>query len=74
MIIIKTYGDRKIECTVELDEDCFCPNCGKKEIYIDVSECDYYEGYTNYCKNCKCSFTMPSCDFDENIEFVLNAP
>lgn len=74
MIVIKTYGDRKIDYTVELDEDCFCPNCGKQEVYTAVGDGDYYEGSTSYCKNCKCTFTMPSCGVDENIVFVDNAP
>jgi hypothetical protein len=73
MIVIKKVADRKLETDVELNTDCFCPNCGEKEVYTAIGEGDYYEGPYNYCKNCKCAFTMPSCGVDENIEFISNA-
>ena len=72
MIVLKKIADRILETEVELNKDIFCPKCGKKEVYTEMSEGDYYEGPYNYCKNCKCEFTMPSCGVNENLEFKNN--
>jgi predicted RNA-binding Zn-ribbon protein involved in translation (DUF1610 family) len=33
--------------------DFFCPYCGKKTMYEDISESsDYHQGQASYCKAC----------------------
>jgi predicted RNA-binding Zn-ribbon protein involved in translation (DUF1610 family) len=80
MKILRIYGkhlsngnfieSHRYEIELEKQDDLFCPNCGKKKVYREMDEGDYYQGPDYYCISCKCNFTMPS--FGEmNKDFAI---
>jgi predicted RNA-binding Zn-ribbon protein involved in translation (DUF1610 family) len=59
MKLIKDYGQIK---PVEVDliqTDNYCPNCGKKSVYVADDEGDFYVGPDYICIECKFLFSMP---------------
>jgi hypothetical protein len=40
--------------------DLFCPNCGKKEVWEEQGEGDYYSGTKHICTSCNNAFYLPS--------------
>lgn len=60
-----SHYDYEVEITAY-----FCPNCGKKNVYEDQSEGDYYEGSSLFCKSCNFTFTMPSRIIDDNMNWI----
>lgn len=52
-------------------EVMFCPNCGKREIWVECSDGDYYMGPQHVCSNCDFSFCMPSAGRNDQIAIQL---
>ncbi len=48
--------------------DYFCPNCGKKSVWVEDDPGDYHQGPSYLCTACAHDFTMPSgpCDQRES--------
>jgi NMD protein affecting ribosome stability and mRNA decay len=69
MTVTEEFNSSIHECKVEFNEKIFCPNCGKQHVYTELGFGDFYEGLTNFCKSCKCEFTMPTFEVNKNIEF-----
>jgi len=42
------------------DKETFCPNCGVQDVYIEMSEGDYYTGPDYFCISCKAEFNLPT--------------
>jgi len=38
--------------------DCFCINCGKRDVVKDIQDGDYYAGPMYYCKSCEFEFHL----------------
>lgn len=53
--------DRRDESMRVEHTEHFCPNCGKREVYVDRDDPgDYYAGTTHYCM--ACHFALPDLD------------
>lgn len=62
------YKSSSIEYSIEVEKTkYYCPNCGKKKVYEQTGEGDFYEGTSLHCIECKFSFSMPSRSIDNNI-------
>lgn len=44
----------------EKENNLYCPNCGKKSIWIEQGGGDYYEGANHICTSCRCQFSLPT--------------
>jgi len=49
-------------------EDLYCPNCGKKSVWVEQGPGDYYEGQTHVCVECNSTFSMPRLHVDHSDE------
>ena len=57
--------DVRIECShpyteVWEKEELYCPKCGKKSVWAECSEGDYYVGNQYICLDCESSFFLPN--------------
>jgi hypothetical protein len=43
-------------------DDCHCPHCGEKQVWVDTGPGDYYEGESYFCLGCERHFTLPRCE------------
>lgn len=66
---IKWYKDGEFN-PVDLT-DYFCPNCGKKSVYVEQWEGDYYSGPHHYCISCKFDFSLPSSRINDGLEIQV---
>lgn len=48
--------------TEYLKEECFCPNCGQKGVWLEQGLGDYYLGSEYICVACAHSWTMQGPD------------
>lgn len=44
---------------------CFCPHCGKQEVWRETSPGDYYVGPRNLCVACSHGFYIPEPPNDQ---------
>lgn len=40
--------------------DYHCPRCAAKDVWVEQSEGDYYQGPSHLCRKCGASFALPS--------------
>ena len=50
----------------------YCPNCSKRNVWVENCEGDYYQGPQHLCFDCKYSFTIPSGGFDYTVRVITN--
>lgn len=42
-----------------LDKDIFCPMCGRRGVYVEDGQGDYYTGKEYKCFTCSTGFSLP---------------
>jgi hypothetical protein len=57
--VTKDYKTHQIEETYCKDENLYCPNCGKQEVWYENGLGDYYQGVEHLCLNCEYEFYLP---------------
>jgi len=50
----------------DVENNVHCPACGKKPVWLNQGEGDYYEGAEYLCIACGTSFTLPTFNKDMN--------
>ncbi len=74
MKVLDEYATHHYFTEYELNSELYCPNCGKKEVWTEQSEGDYYTGATNLCLHCEHYFSIqgPSTIESPNRRRILD--
>lgn len=61
MKVLEEFGNSHHYYSNYEKSDWYCPNCGRKEVWVELEMGDYYEGPPHICVQCGSFFSLPRC-------------
>lgn len=50
--------------------DLYCPLCGKREIWVELGQGDYYQGSSYYCTSCISHHNLDSSHTEDQEAYI----
>lgn len=72
-VTVKYELGHSIDFNYKKDETVHCLSCGKKEVWAEQSEGDYYAGPNYVCTHCNATFTFQGPGKDEQVAAQLRS-